>query len=112
VKWVRLDVAFARNHKILALAAQGAWRAISVYTFGLGYAGEQENDGFIPREALPMLQARPADAKKLVEVRLWIPEAGGWLINDWGDCQPSSDEMKERRDRARAAAQSRWHGKG
>ncbi len=109
LNWVRLDVGLARNHKILSLLDdKDGHRAVCVYTFGLGYCGEQGTDGFIPKAALPFLHARVTDASKLVAVGLWHPESGGWLVNDWKEYQPSSEESERRSDRARKAAAARW----
>lgn len=108
--WVRLDTAFPRNHKLLALlGGREGHRAALAYLCGLAYAGEQGTDGFIPREALPLVHGRPAEAKRLVEVRLWVAEPGGWLINDWTEYQPSTAETDLRSKKARAAALARWH---
>lgn len=109
MRWVRLDTAFPRNHKVLALLAQKeGHRALVVYVCGLSYSGEQGTDGFIPAEALPLLHGRVADARRLVEVQLWHAQVGGWVINGWHDFQPSTKEMQERSVRARSAAQVRW----
>lgn len=109
MQWVRLDCAFPRNHKVLALLAdRDGHRAITAYVFGLAYAGEQGTNGWLPRESLPLIHARPADAKRLVEAHLWLEEAGGWVINGWDEFQPSTDEMKRRTDKARLAANTRW----
>jgi hypothetical protein len=107
--WVKLDNAFPRNHKVLTLLGQkDGHRAIVTYVCGLTYASEQGTDGFIPREALMLCHGRPTEAKKLVEVRLWHLDPGGWLINDWTEHQPTSQEMEKRSLRARSAAQARW----
>jgi hypothetical protein len=109
VRWVRLDTAFPRNHKVLALLAQrDGHRALVVYVCGLAYAGEQGTDGFVPAEALSLLHGRLADAQRLAEVRLWHPQIGGWMINGWQEFQPSTKEAQERSTRARSAAQARW----
>ena len=109
LNWVRLDTALARNHKILALldSKDGA-RPICAYVFGLGYCGEQGTDGFIPRNALPFIHARTADASRLVEVGLWHKDPGGWLVNDWLEYQPSSEASERRSTKARSAAAARW----
>jgi hypothetical protein len=110
--WVRLDTAFPRNHKLLALlGGRDGHRIGLVYVCGLAYAGEQGTDGFIPREALGLIHGRPADARRLVEVRLWVAEPGGWVINDWREYQMSTEETQLRSKKARAAALSRWHEK-
>jgi hypothetical protein len=109
LRWVRLDSGIARNHKVLALLdLKDGHRAINAYVFGLGYCGEQGTDGFIPRNALPFIHARPVDAARLVEVRLWHVDPGGWLVNDWREYQPSSEESEKRSMKARAAAAARW----
>jgi len=107
--WVRLDAGLPRNHKILALLGQkDGHRAAFTYICGLAYAGEQGTDGFIPREALALCHGRQTDAAKLIAVRLWHLDPGGWLINDWNEFQPSTNEMQERSKRARSAAMARW----
>lgn len=109
MQWVRLDTAFPRNHKVLALLDHRDGRALGfVYCCGLSYAGEQGTDGFIPRAALPFLHAKPAEAQRLVEVGLWHDDEGGWLINDWEEYQPTSDETAKRSSDARFAARVRW----
>lgn len=114
MQWVRLDTAFPRNHKVLELLAEkDGHRAVTAYVCGLAYAGEQGQAGFIPRSALGLCHARPRDAARLVEVGLWIDDAGGgWLINGWDEYQPSSDEMKARSAKARIAARARWEKQG
>lgn len=110
--WVRLDTGFPRNHKILALlGGKDGHRTAFAYVCGLSYSGEQGTDGFIPREALPFIHCRPADAQRLVDARLWWAEPGGWVINGWAEFQPSSDENKRRSDKARLAAAARWDKK-
>jgi hypothetical protein len=111
--WVRLDTGFPRNHKVLALLENGATghRAAFVYVCSLAYVGEQGTDGFIPRTALPFIHAKPADAAKLSDVRLWVEVPGGWQINGWAEYQPSSAEHEERRKRAQLAAAARWQSK-
>lgn len=110
--WVKLDTAFPRNHKVLALLAQKeGHRAAFVYLCGLAYAGEQGTDGFIPSPALAMIHGRQADAEKIVGVGLWRPRPGGWEINDWVEHQLATSETEARTKRAKAAAEARW-GKG
>ena len=57
---------------------------------GLAYAGKHGTDGFIPKWALSRINGRPADAAKLIAVRLWNEVDGGWEIN--------------------GSAEARWHG--
>lgn len=107
--WVRLDSAFSRNHKVLALLGQpNGHRRVAIYTFALGHSGEGGLDGFIPREALPLIHAKPADMAALVEVALVQEIAGGWVIPDWSEYQPTSAETAARSQRAKEAAAKRW----
>ncbi len=109
--WVRLDTAIPRNHKILAVLRHKDGRATTfVYVCSLAYAGEQGTDGFIPREALSLIHGRASDAERLVRAGLWLADPGGWVINDWAEYQPSTEETQLRSKKARAAAMARWHG--
>ncbi len=116
--WVRLDTAFPRNPKLLALLAAGGHRAALVYVCSLAYSGEQGSDGFIPKYALPHIHGRPRDAAQLCDVRLWHEQRGGagWNINDWAGFQQSTAETADRARRARQAGRkancARWHEPG
>lgn len=109
--WVRLDTAMPRNHKILSLLEQkDGYRAAFAWACCLAYSGEQGTGGFIPRNALPFVHARPTEINKLVEARLLIPtdSGGGWDIHDWAEFQPTTEEHERRSKRARDAAATRW----
>jgi hypothetical protein len=110
--WVRLDTAFPYNPKLLAMLSgeRDGHRAAVTYLSSLCYAGATGTDGFIPREALPFIHGRDADAACLVRHSFWIPQAGGWLIKDWADFQESNEETRARRLRAQAGAAARWNG--
>lgn len=113
LNWVRLDCGFPRNHKVLVLVGQkDGHRTAFVYTCGLAYCGEHGTNGFIPREALPFLHARKADADRLVAIGLWVKDPGGWLVNDWAEYQPSTEENERRSTKARIAANARWAKEG
>jgi hypothetical protein len=128
--WVRLDTAFPRNPKVLALLEEkDGFRAVVVYVCSLAYSGEQGTDGFVPRYALQHLHGRSADAQKLVIHNLWqavpvsIHKASangngitGWTIRDWASYQQSTQETQERKASAQAAGRkaacARWHEPG
>lgn len=114
--WVRLDTAFPRNPKLLALIAEReGHRAAFVWCCGLAYCGEQGTDGYIPSFALGQIHGRPKDAAILVAHRLWREQRGhtGWTYADWGEFQQSSAETQARKERATTAALKanckRWH---
>jgi hypothetical protein len=108
--WIRLDTALPDHPKILALVdghKEGRATAF-VHICAMAYAGRHGTDGFLPREALPRINGRQADADRLVEVGLWHKEDGGWSINGWDEYQASDESTKQRSERARAAAAARW----
>lgn len=106
--WVRLDTQWPQNPKFLMLAEDKNWRAITVYMAGLAYSGAHGTKGFLPALALPMLHGTRREAACLVEMRLWLPQQGGWDINGWDDFQPDTDDAQARRERAIKAARARW----
>lgn len=109
ITWVRVDAAFASNHKVLgALSERGGDHAICVYVFALGYCASQGTDGFIPEIALGLIHGRKRDAEILVANNFWNPVQGGWEINDYLDFQPSTKESNARTLRAKEAAAKRW----
>jgi len=109
--WVRLDCAFPRNHKLLALLQEkDGYRAALVYLCSLSYSGEQGTAGFIPDLALPFIHGRKADGAALVKHDFWQPVPGGWLIHDWNEFQLAGTDAVARSEKARRAAEIRWHG--
>lgn len=102
--WVRLDTGLPDHPKILALIGGKKQRAAMVYTFGLSYCGRHETDGFIPKAALPFIHGTDADARALVDVRLWHYAEGGYQVNDWEDYQPTSEVSRQRVESLKSAA--------
>lgn len=108
LNWVRLDAQWFNNPKFLGLIADRRHKAITAYWAGLAWSGGQGQAGYIPKAALPVIHATSKDATDLVEARLWIPDTGGWQINDWSEYQPTGDESEKRSQKAREAALVRW----
>lgn len=106
--WVRLDTGFSQNPKILELVEDKKWQAIVLYVAGLGYSGQHGTDGFIPASALPYLHGNKNHATQLVHKGLWVGRPGGYDIHGWSEFQPSDEETKARKARAKAAAELRW----
>lgn len=106
--WVRLDTSLPTNPKVLELVEAKRHKAAFGYVCGITYAGLHGTDGFIPAGALPFIHVTKAEARQLVEVGLWVPVAGGWLINGWDEFQVSDAAAKQRRERAQKAAAKRW----
>lgn len=89
---------FYRNPKVRAAGPDAAW----MWAASIGYANERLTDGFIPAVALHDLVALDAKprlklAAKLVEVGLWEPCEGGWMIHDFLNWNPSKKAVLERR---------------
>ncbi len=106
--WVRLDTTFPMNHKVMTLVEDKAWRAISVYAFGLSLAGQQDQGGFLTTSSLQFIHGTKKEAEQLVMVGLWMPRSGGWDINGWKEFQPVNGEAEIRSNKARKAAEARW----
>lgn len=107
--WVRLDTGLPDHPKMLALINAKKHKSALVYTLGLSYCGRHELDGFIPEAALPFIHGTKSDAQALCEVGFWHARKGGYEINDWASYQPTSEEHTRRKERARLAAEKRWH---
>ena len=109
--WFRVDVAIARNAKILALVSErDGYHAFAAYIFSIGYCKEQQTDGYIPKAGLPHIHARPRDADLLVKHRLWRANGTGWVVPDFAEYQPSAADEHAKGVSARKAACHRWHG--
>jgi hypothetical protein len=108
--WIRLDTALPDHPKILALVegSKDGRASAFVHICAMAYAGRHGTDGFIPREALPRINGRAADAQRLVDSGLWHKEEGGWTIHGWTEKQASDEDTQARSERARKAAAVRW----
>lgn len=97
------------NPKFLYLKEDRQYKTIVIHIEAMAYSGRHGLGGYVPRAALQILGAVLSDAKKLVTEGLWEPAPGGWQIHGWDEFQLSSDEVKQRHDRAQKAASSRWN---
>ena len=112
--WINLATTFPRHPK--ALAAGPAARHL--FIVGLCWAGEYDTDGAIPGYVLNSLAIDAgiaADdvgqtADRLVEVGLWVRNADGWQVHDWGQWQSTSAEREERRSKNRER-QANWRAR-
>lgn len=110
--WVRLDSGIGQNPKIIALAVEGRWRAITVYIVALGWSGQQNTGGYIPATALPFVHATRREAQQLEAVGLWHKSdiGDGYIVNDWADYQPATSYQDQAQIKARKGNCIRWHG--
>jgi hypothetical protein len=118
--WFRSDTNINTHDKILELVGLGAKGKAAgfVYWMSLAYAAGQATDGLIKKAVLPWVHGTPADARLLVEARLWTPVDGGWHINNYGTRQAVGATQQAIADGVRAAqveggkkgAEKRWEG--
>lgn len=108
LQWIRLDCQMPTNPKVLELVERGQFRAAFAYCCSLTYAGQHGTDGYIPSTALPFIHATRTVANHLVDVGLWVPAPGGWMIHGWDEFQVSDEATKKRRERAQKGAAVRW----
>ena len=104
MSWAKLDDGFFRHPKARAAGKDGR----ALFIAGLCWAASHLTDGFIAETDLGLIAAeaevRPAPtARRLVEVGLWEPVDGGWVIHDYLDYNPSAEAVREKR-RKRAEA--------
>jgi hypothetical protein len=103
--WINLATTFPRHPKALAAGPV----ARHLFIVGLCWAGEYDTDGAIPAYALNSLAIDAGiasdyvgqSADRLVEVGLWVRNADGWQVHDWGQWQSTSAEREERRSKNR-----------
>jgi hypothetical protein len=91
--WAKVDDQWWCHQKVIGLsaAARGVW--ISALSWSCAQRSEIVPDGL-----LPMICGSNLEAKELVDVCLWEPVEGGWLIHDWHDYQGLS--LSEKRAEA------------
>lgn len=100
--WAKFDDQYPRHKKLLAAGAEG----MALDVAAICWSNAEGTDGFIPDYALTILypvRNHTKVAARLVEVRRWEREEGGWHIHDFHDFNPSAEEAVATRE-ARAEA--------
>ena len=96
--WTRLDDRFFFHPKVQAAGKD----ATLLYLAGLTYSAGQLTDGFLNRAAVRicagMVDVAVTEAETLVQVGLWEPTNGGYLVHDFRDYNPSAEEVKAKRE--------------
>ena len=105
--WFKVDDGFWSHPKVLDCPP----RALALWVRAGSWCGQHLSDGRVPRSALLMFAATPADAAALVERGLWSTTPDGWAFHDWLDHQPTRESVKKRRsddtERKRLAREQR-----
>ena len=107
--WVKLDDQFSDHPKVLEAGPLASW----LYVCGLTYAAKHLTDGFIPSgkiRALADVDNPQALADKLVATGLWDRVDNGYIIHDYLEYNPTSEETKRKRA-ANAKRQAEYRGK-
>lgn len=105
--WVKLDDGYPEHPKVVGLTDA----AFRTDVEGWCYCARNLTDGFIPQGAAKRWPNRAI--AELIEVGRWESTAGGYLIHDWLDYNPSkakavANAMARAKAGAKGAA-SRWH---
>lgn len=112
LQWIRLDTAFPDNPKIMDLVDNGQHRVVVAHVSMMCHVGKTGTDGYFPEGALRRYAITKKDAYSAADSGLWLPATGGgFAINDWEEYQSTDEAAKARSDRARKAAEKRWHGR-
>jgi len=115
VVWFKIDDNFWSHPKTLQLSdgAQALW--VRAGSWSMSHL----TDGFIPDYALPVLSAKPRFADELRMVSLWKKVEGGNQFHDWGQYQPTREQIeadrlaaadRKRKSREKSQGQSRVTG--
>lgn len=93
--WFKVDDTFAYHAKVMAAgnAAVGLWVRAGAWSM------QQLTDGFIPGHVVASLGST-REAKRLVDVGLWIEKEDGFAFHQWAPRQPSRIQVLAEREAA------------
>ncbi len=92
---------------------QVSLRALGLWTLAGSWCGENGTGGRLPSAVLSSLGGKRADAKELVDARLWEVVPGGWQFHDWDGYQPDVESIKAGREKqsldGARGNHTKWH---
>lgn len=102
--WFRLEDSFHHHPKVTKAgnAATGLWVRCGTYS------SQYLTDGRIPAE-IARDYGRPREIQALLASRLWVENGDGFLMPDYLDYNPSADQVRLDRARARERQAKRRH---
>lgn len=106
--WFRTDVDWPRDPKILKAGPDGAL----LFFAALAYTAEQETDGRIPKDVVPILVPRvlvtrpDRSAKTLTRVGLWREDGDDFVIDNFTKKNPTHAKMVADRKAAEGARET------
>lgn len=110
-RWVRLDVDYFRNPKILAAGRDGR----DLHLASICWVGQQLTDGIIPAQAVPTIVHDAGVTRRAIdlaiEAGLWVPNGGAsFELHDYLEVNPSRAEYERDREQY-LARQRRYNAK-
>lgn len=102
-RWVRLDVDYFDNPKVLAAGRDGR----DLHLASICWVGRQLSDGVIPTQAVPSLVrdagVRPSAIQLVVAAGLWTPNGGSSFdLHDYLEFgNPTRESVERERERWR-----------
>lgn len=105
MSWFKVDDKFHGHPKAVEAAAQLA--ALGLWVLAGSYCSDYpETDGFVSLQVATRLAGGTNAAKRLgavlvaakgsSRVGLWVVAEGGWRFHDWGQYQPTAEDVAER----------------
>ena len=100
--WFKVDDSFSSHPKVMAIPRGAArLRAIGLWTSLGTWCARQLTDGRFARHMVDEHGGTVADARRLVEVGLWVTTKDGYAFHDWEDWQPTRAKVEDDRAAAR-----------
>lgn len=107
--WFRVDDDFGDHPKVLA-ALDKHPASISLWNIAGAWCAKHGTGGHVPKcypASTPLRAIGAKLAAILVEVRLWHVTPDGWVFHDWEHRQPSAEEERIKREKARERQQEK-----
>jgi hypothetical protein len=103
VTWFKVDDTLSAHPKARAagLPAMGLWVVAGAY------ASQYLTEGFVPGWYVDSWPSGKKLAARLVDAGLWETTEGGWMFHQWGERQPTKEQVEADRAKTRER-QQRW----
>ena len=96
--WFKVDDRFESSPKVMGLSLS----AVGLWTLAGAWSAGQLTDGVIPKQFVKRYDAEQ-EANELVESGLWEDAGDNFAFHDWGDYNPTQEEVERlRKKRSRA----------
>lgn len=91
--WFKVDDTLAFHHKTIEAgnAAMGLWVRAGAWS------AQNLTDGFIPHAIARQLGTK-SQISRLLTARLWAEQTGGYSFHEWGDRQPTKQDVEADRE--------------